>query len=125
MSEKIVPVAGQKEPQPRPKSPGRTDGITINVNSPRPDRKRPDQGELKQHEDTAKPAPASEPEAVEKPPIYDKPVRLNGHNSPREARYATPLAATLFARFDPNDPREQPAEHAIFVDRRLRTRGYI
>ena len=92
-----------------------------------PDNSGHTQDAVQQPDNTAEPAKTgSTPEVKERPPIYKEPQRLNNFAfGPDQPRLATPLAATLLARFDPNDPREQPAEHAVFIDSRLRKRGYI
>lgn len=125
MSTRKTTLAGEKEPQTGTRNPSRNAGTTINIHTTNPGKRRQPETETKQPNDTAKPDPTAKPDEPAKPPIYDKPQRFPLHNGPRENLVATPLAATLFARFDPNDPTEQPAEHAIFIDHRLRQRGYI
>lgn len=125
MSTRKTPLAGPQEPQTRTRNPARNAGTTINIHTSNPGKRRQPETETEQPENTAKPNPAPQPDPTPKPPIYDKPQRFPHNNGPRENLYATPLAATLFARFDPDDPNEQPAEHAIFIDHRLRQRGYI
>jgi len=64
------------------------------------------------------------PDRPKKEPAYfEKGVRVR--KSPRENVVATGAFRTLAARFDPNDPREQPAEHWTFTDRRMLRRGHI
>lgn len=125
MSTKPTPVAGKKEPQSGARTPARNARTTVNINLANTDDGRQPETETEQRPNTAEPNQAHQPEETPKPPIYKEPQRMVIHRGNREATYASPLAATLFARFDPNDTREQPAEHAIFIDGRLRERGYI
>lgn len=69
--------------------------------------------------------PADSPPDPPKAPLFRKPQVYPDLGGTREVHYASPLAATLFARFDPNNSEEQPAEHAVFIDTRLQQRGYI
>lgn len=125
MSTRKTPMAGEEKPQTGPRHPTRNAGTTINIHTSDTRKRRQPETEVEQPKDTAKPDTQVQPDDPPKPPIYDKPQRFPLNNGPRENLIATPLAATLFARFDPNDPREQPAEHAIFIDHRLQQRGYI
>lgn len=117
-------MAGKEVTEPRKPATKRNAGTTININTSRPSGDRPPKDEAQQQPNPPTPTPEASPPEPPKPPLFTEPQRLQSY-SPREARVASPLAATLLARFNPNDPREQPAEHAVFIDSRLRERGYI
>lgn len=123
MPEEKTPVAGQEKPQTGPRTTKRTAGTTININTMDTGKPRQPEPKTEQHTDTA-PAPAAPgPEEAPKPPVFTKPITYSHTN--REAVYASPLAATLFARFDPNYTGVQPCEFAVFEDIRLKQRGFI
>jgi len=124
MSTEKTSVAGQEKSGTRTRVAKRTAGTVINIDTVgNNDVGRP-QPEAEQHNDPA-PAPApSEPEAPALP-IYDKYVPYTTPYDHRETVHASPLAATLFARFDPERTGVQPAEFAVFIDPRLRDRGHI
>lgn len=125
MSKKQTPMESEKKPPPGTGRNTRNRGTTINIHTSDTREQRQPKSETEQHEDTPKPTETERTEDTPKPPIYDTVQRVYQSDAGREAHYATPLAATLFARFNPSDPREQPAEHYTFVDLRLKQRGYI
>jgi len=125
MSEAKTPVAGKKEPQTGTRTVKRNAGTTININTVGDSKLGRVKPEAEQHGDTAAVAEASKPEDPPKPPIFQKHVSFNNTYNARETHYASPLAATLFARFDENYPGVQPSEFAVFVDSRLKRNGYI
>lgn len=125
MSEAKTPVAGKKEPQTGTRTVKRNAGTTININTmgdSKPGRVKP---EAEQHTDTTPAVETPEPQDPPRPPIFSKHVSFNNAYNGRETHYATPLAATLFARFDENYSGVQPCEFAVFVDSRLKRNGYI
>lgn len=123
MSTEKTTMAGQEKPKAGPRPTKRNAGTTININTVDNNEPRHTPPKTQQHTDTAPAPQTSEPQTTPKPPIYDTPqVIFHGH---REAHYATPLAATLFARFDENYTGVQPCEFAVFEDLRLKQRGYI
>lgn len=125
MSEAKTPVAGKKEPQTGTRTVKRDAGTTININTVGDSKRRRAKPEVEQHDDTTAVDETPKPEDPPKPPIFSKHVTFNNAYNGRETHYATPLAATLFARFDENYPGVQPSEFAVFVDSRLKRHGYI
>lgn len=120
-------MASEKDTQARATTTKRTPSTTININTNSTRKQRPPQTETEQPVHTAEPAATSSTEGntePAKPRIYDQPQRMDSYSA-RQTLYASPLAATLYARFNPDDPREQPFEHAIFIDPRLSKRGFI
>lgn len=117
-------MASKEESQPGKPAIKRNAGTTININTDNSKRDGPPEAEIKQQPSSPASIEETGPQDPPKAPLFREPQRLQSY-SPREARYASPLAATLFARFNPNDPTEQPAEHAVFIDPRLSKRGFI
>lgn len=129
MSTPKSPLENKENTQSRPARTKRDAGTTININTSRTNGSRQSQDETEQYKNSTTLNTSSSNEETQneigpEPIVYSETQFVKSY-SPREARIASPLAATLFARFDPNDPREQPAEHAIFIDSRLAERGYI
>lgn len=118
-------MAGEEKPQTGKRDPRRNATPVINVNTYHNSDAGRDEPKVEQHTDTSKPPEENKPQDPPRPPIFDRHVKMGNTHSPRETHYYTPLAATIFARFDENDPREQPAEHAVFIDTRLSQRGFI
>lgn len=125
MQKKQTPLESPQKPQTRTRNPVRTPRTTININTSNNDDSGQPETQPEQPTHTPEPTPPTQPETPSKPLIYAEPQRLQFPNGDRENLYATPLAATLLARFNPDDPREQPFEHAIFIDHRLKQRGFI
>lgn len=123
MSEKKTPMASEEKSQTGTRTTKRTAGTTININTMGSRQPRDPEPKTKQHTDPIAADAAPGAEDPPKPPLYDKPQML--FRGDRETHYASPLAATLFARFDENYTGVQPSEFAVFNDTRLRDRGYI
>lgn len=77
----------------------------------------------KQPEDTASTGTPDSITELPPRPIHTKPVHFTLGQGTRAT--ATPIAATLFARFKPNFLNEQPAEHYTYTDKQYKRRGYI
>jgi len=125
MQKDKTPVAGTEKPQTGTR---RNNGVTINVNSPNTDttgngRDNPPQAQ--QPNNPANPPQADGTEELPKPVIYAEPQVFRDNQGHSNKRYATPLAATVFERFDPNYRGEQPAENYHYVDRDILTRGHL
>jgi len=124
MSTEKTGVAGQEKSGARSRVAKRAPGTVINIDTVGNNDVGRAEPEAQQHND---PAPAAEAPKLEDPalPIYEKYVPYSTPYDHRETVHASPLAATLFARFDPNRTGVQPAEFAVFIDPRLRDRGHI
>ena len=91
---------------------------------------QPDPSDRRQHdvkmEPDQNPKPNSETNGDKKllGPMFDKPIPI-ATTAGGKAHYASPLAATLLARFDPSERRIQPAEDWVFHDRAFAKRGRI
>lgn len=123
-------MARAKEPKARAGNTEHADDANHEPLAPGDSERGHDEGRTKQRANS-EPAPETgSTETTPAPPIYDRPQQLGDRFGPgihpsREDSYASPLAATLFARFDPNNTDIQPSEHHIFVDDRMRQRGFI
>lgn len=109
-------VAGKEKPKSGKTSPGGT-SITINTSAANPSGDgRHDKAEAEQPIPAATPDTTDEPEVI-RPPIYEHAQRLRGIGSDYQRTFATPLASTLFGRFDPQHTGVQPAEHYNYIDK--------
>lgn len=124
MQESKAPVAGKEKPKPRQADTG---GTHIHINTGKPDT----DNDRRQHKTKAEQQPDPK-HLVEttgdeeiRPPIYDKHQRFAGPNGSGKGNYATPLAATLFTRFDPKHNGEQPAEHYSYIDKQYLKHGRL
>lgn len=124
MQKSGTPVESKKNAEPRD-----TDnrGVTINVNAGSTDdtgKRRLAKPKTEQPKDTTTTTEDTQLEEA-KPPLYDKHQRLTSVNGDRTNRFATPLASTLFSRFDPDHTGVQPAEHYTYVDRQYLIHGRL
>lgn len=124
MSTEKTGVAGQEKSGARTRVAKRTAGTVINIDTVGNNDVGRSQPEAEQHADPAPTTQASEPETPALP-IFEQYMPFRTPYDHRETVHASPLAATLFARFDANYPGVQPAEFAVFIDPRLRDRGHI
>ena len=124
MQKSGTPVESTKESKPR--DPDHR-GVTINVNAGPTDdtgKRRLAKPKAEQPVNPETPTPDTQPEEA-RPPIYEQHQRLATTDNDRAQRYATPLAATLFTRFDPNHTGVQPAEFYEYVDREYIRHGRL
>lgn len=116
-------MASQEKPEARKKTPT---GVTINVNAPTAP------------SDSKSPRTQRTPQQSENPPgdvtpggapeIPSKPIHRRTqvfHNESGNKLAATPVAATLFARFNPRFNNPQPAEYYTYTDNVYKRRGHI
>jgi len=116
-------MASEKKPRPRTRTTGGT-SITINAGPAAARRNVPKPNAEAEQPEVAESTPSpGEPETIPGPPVHTKPKRFT--LQPGQTARAEPLAATLFARFDPNRRNVQPAEFYHYSDAGLRRHGRI
>lgn len=125
MSKVHITVAGQKTSQTRTRNTQRTTQQPNDENITPPNDSGQPEDNNQQNESTAKSDKTKQPENINTPPLYTTPQLYIRHNGNREATYASPLASTLLARLNPNDPRTQPGEYWDYTDLRYIRNGYI
>lgn len=76
-------------------------------------------GAIEQLKDTTGAPPPSGDKRVEGPPRFEKPVRVG------DTTFASPIAASVMARYDDKETAPQPGEFWSYRDRRYNRRGYI
>lgn len=126
MATKKINVASEEKPPAGHGANQPNNGATININTTNPSQHGNDKSETERRTDTSNDTTTEQSETTTKPkpPRYTEPVTHDLPGAREKVAYSA-IAATLFARFDPNDPREQPAEHIEFIDRRLSKHGFI
>ena len=123
MEQRQTPLARPQNAETRPSS---VTNVYLGAqphNEPNPSDGRQHGNEVEPKQNPGANPPPNGAEDVHRP-IYSKSVPY-ARAAGGKAHYATPLASTLFARFDPRERRVQPAEHYVFQDRDFTKRGRI
>lgn len=116
-------MESEKKSQTRQTTSG---GVTINLNTdPTVSSSKPPKPQRtpKQSEDTTSNVETSGAQTAPQPIIHRTPQRI--YNTSGNQLTATPLAATLFARFNPRFNNPQPAEYYTYTDNVYKRRGHI
>lgn len=104
----------------------RNQGVTINVNpgtTARNSKLPESEPKTQQQENTEIATQEGSPPPIQKPPIF-KQARIFTGGDGRTYR-ADPLAATVFARFNPQNYNVQPAEVVTYQDANYKRHGRI
>ena len=123
MQQRQTPVAGKKNTAAGSKS---TTNVYIGTqpdNKPDPSDGRHNDSQVEPQQNTG-PDPKADGIKDIPRPIFQEP-RLVEYNGNGKGHYASPLAASIFARFDPRERRIQPAEFWQFHDRDFAKRKRI
>lgn len=124
MQKSKAPVAGTKEPKPRQSNTGRVNVTIEQGGAPATGDGRDDENQTEPSTNTTQPTETGGTPEVPERTTYDTIQRLRSPQ-PRQAMYASAVAATEFANFNDSDPEFQPAELYTYTDVGYIRRGHI